>query len=66
MTKRGENPLDDLLVDHRKYIYGVESYICICGEDLPSNSHVRLAEHQAQKIEQFLEAEAVKGMIGNG
>ena len=65
MSRRGENPLVDLLVDHRKCVYGVENYVCICGEDLPSNSHVRLAEHQAQKIEQFLEDERVKGMIVN-
>jgi len=54
MPKRQVNPLVGVLIAHRKCIYGVQNYICLCGEDLPNNSHVRLAEHQAQKIEEYL------------
>lgn len=59
------SPIAKLLINHRKCIFGTTNYICICGEDLPSNSHVRLAEHQAQKIEEFLEGEEVKVVIVN-
>lgn len=65
MGNRGENPLVDLLVDHRKCVYGVESYFCICGEDLPSNSHIRLAEHQAQVIEAYFEEQQIRALSGN-
>ena len=53
MAKRGEDKLLDLLVDHRKCIQGVDGYICICGEYLPSNHYIRLAEHQVEIIEEY-------------
>lgn len=62
--KRGENPLVDLLVDHRKCVMGVESYFCICGTPLDSNSHIRLAEHQADVISDWIVEQDKQGLIG--
>lgn len=52
VTKR--DPLVDILVKHGKCISNGRGYVCRCGHDLPNNSRVRLAEHQAEVIEEWL------------
>lgn len=50
-----EKDLVKFLLKHRRcraanFGSGRYGYVCLCGEELPSNSHHALAKHQAEKL----------------